>query len=100
MIMWLGQEFYQDIISANRISLITVFSFYTKDSKKKNFFFVYQDSEKVFFRISLFKFMCFVCSCFVYQVAIVCFLLLSSQLGQAARNDLHEILSVLQKHLS
>ena len=33
--MWLDQEFYQDIISANRVSSVTVFSFYTKDSKKK-----------------------------------------------------------------
>src|SRR5205809_7148093 len=100
MIMWLDQEFYQDIISANRVSSVTVFSFYIKDLKKKKKFFVYQDPEKVFFRIFLFEFVCFVCSCFMYQVAIICFLLLSSQPGQAARDDLHGILSVLREHLS
>ena len=38
--MWLDQEFYQDIISVNKISFVTVFSFYIKDSKKKNFLYI------------------------------------------------------------
>ena len=36
--MWLDQEFYWDIISANKVSSVTVFSFYIKDLKKKNFY--------------------------------------------------------------
>ena len=41
VIMWLDWEFYQGIISANRISSVTVLSFYTKDLKKKKKIFLY-----------------------------------------------------------